>query len=88
MVLLILVVLQVLSHFVHSPLFGTETDYTRFLGGRVRNSSGAVVAASSILDFWTTEWNPAKKIDSSRTVGLDLDLADPLGGNSIETILA
>ena len=44
----------------------------------MRNSSGAVVAASSILDFWTTTWNPARKVNSSRVVGLDIDLADPL----------
>ena len=36
------------------------------------------MAASSILDFWTTQWNPAKKVNTSRVVGLDLDLADPL----------
>ena len=61
-----------------SPMFGTEADYTSFLGGKVRNSSGAVVAASTIIDSWTTEWDPARKVNTSRVVGLDLDLADPL----------
>ena len=59
-------------------MFGTEADYTNFLGGKVRNSSGAVVAASTIIDSWTTEWDPARKVNTSRVVGLDLDLADPL----------
>ena len=64
--------------FCLSPMFGTEADYTSFLGGKVRNSSGAVVAASTIIDSWTTEWDPARKVNTSRVVGLDLDLADPL----------
>ena len=52
--------------FVRSPLFGTKTDYTGYLGGKVRNSSGSVVAATTLLDFWTTEWNPARKVNTSR----------------------
>ena len=37
-----------------SPLFGYDIDYTSYLGGEVRNSTGAVVKASTILDFWVT----------------------------------
>ena len=37
-----------------SPIFGYEVDFTKFLGGKRLNESGAVVGATAIRNIWYT----------------------------------
>jgi hypothetical protein len=58
-----------------SPVY--NADYPWFLGGKRYNSSGSVVGATSIMNMWFTEWEPAKKEASNKILGLDFKSADP-----------
>ena len=37
-----------------SPIFGYGVDFTKFLGGKRLNASGAVVGATAIRNVWYT----------------------------------
>jgi len=60
-----------------SPVFGYPLDFSRLLGGIVRNSSGHIISASSSLVIWVGAVDPSRGglVDEGGT-GLELDLAD------------
>ena len=43
-----------------SPIFGYEVDFTKFLGGKRLNESGAVVGATAIRNIWYTVRDPKR----------------------------
>ena len=47
-------IIEDINRVKESPIFGYEIDFTKFLGGKTLNESGAVVGATSIRNIWYT----------------------------------
>jgi hypothetical protein len=66
-----------LNTVTKSPVTGYDADFLNFLGGKSYNMSGSVIAATSVLIIWNTEWDHDKLEDSNKLFGFEFDLADP-----------
>uniref|UniRef100_A0A1B6KFZ1 SSD domain-containing protein n=2 Tax=Graphocephala atropunctata TaxID=36148 RepID=A0A1B6KFZ1_9HEMI len=62
-----------LNHTTISPVLGLSMQYTQLLGGVVRNESGVIVAASSLLSQWMVHVNFS---------AVDMDLVGNDGGTA------
>jgi len=69
-------ILDAVNLLVKSPWFGYDADYTRFLGGVQKNSSGHVVAAKSTQMIWKLRLPKDSELVDSQGSGLELELAD------------
>jgi len=59
-----------------SPWYGYGTNYSKLLGGIIRNSTGHVISATVAQMFWRIEIPDDAEIVDSQGSGLELQLAD------------
>ena len=59
-----------------SPWFGFDIDYSNFLGGIKRNSSGHIISAETTQMVWKLQLPENLELVDSQGSGLELDLAD------------
>ena len=61
-----------------SPVFGYETEFLNYLGGKVFNETGHVVSAKAVRSIWIAESEPHKVEKQIQILGYSLDVVDQL----------
>eukprot|EP00092_Neocalanus_flemingeri_P006120 GFUD01006591.1.p1 GENE.GFUD01006591.1~~GFUD01006591.1.p1 ORF type:complete len:999 (+),score=194.12 GFUD01006591.1:266-3262(+) len=69
-------IIDAVNILTRSPWFGYDVDYSKFLGGIERNSSGHIISARTAQMIWKLRIPDDVEIVDSQGSGLELELAD------------
>jgi len=71
-------IIDAVNLLTKSPWFGFDVDYSKFLGGIQRNSSGHIISAETAQMVWKLQLPDDLQLVDNQGSGLELDLADKI----------
>ncbi len=70
-------IIDAINTVKESPIFGYETNYTDYLGGKVKNATGHVIAATAARSIFLATYDADNIAASKKKYGFEFDIADP-----------